>query len=274
MLTPPPPLPLGCGCSRQMFRSASGTSTIANGGFASPNRTKHPDQLVSGSELRSDVAACPNPGANSSGRAVRESPKQVSERAGSAPLTNAKSFSPQTPGTSPAPPVSCRRRTGFYGRVAECRGQALTSPPTNLQNGGEQASRPRRVAVRENCNLYDVATSCTGGTPDDRRSCCVLLEAPRSWTLGEYVLEGPGVWEVVDGLVYAPLFCCCPGCGSKQVGAKAVGAGLGGEGLIGRAWFFDDRVEADGVGGLGSLQQLMLPPHVAMIESLIPPHLR
>lgn len=93
-----------------------------------------------------------------------------------------------------------------------------------------------------------------------------MLEAPRSWTLGEYVLEGDGRWIASDGLVYVPLVCSCLGCGSAQVGAKAVGAGLGGEDLIGRAWFFVDRVEADGVDAWDSPQQLVLPANVAVMR--------
>lgn len=76
--------------------------------------------------------------------------------------------------------------------------------------------------------------------------------------------EGEGRWVAGDGLVYAPLFCSCTGCGSVPVGEVAVGAGLHGQDLIGRAWFYPTRVHFNGVVlDETSPAELLLPAHAA-----------
>lgn len=189
--------------------------------------------------------------------------------------------SPDSVARSPDP-VSKGRDGTFWCRSAQCTGGALISEPEGRCNLGEQTCpppRPRRITPPVNCHLYRTApptqsvaggittsTSPKGTNPDCGAAAPVLLEAPRGWTLGDYVSEGQGRWMSDDGMVYAPLFCSCTGCCSVYVGEKAIGAGLGGEDLIGRSWFFTALVDADSVVEAGSPRELTLPSRLAVVD--------
>lgn len=136
---------------------------------------------------------------------------------------------------------------------------------------GTQRARPRRVLVRADCHLY--RTNASLPAPGCVETA-TLLEFPRQgWTLTSCMSEGEGRWVAGDGLVYAPLFCSCTGCGSVPVGEMAVGAGLHGQDLIGRAWFYPTRVHFDGIVlDETSPRELVLPSHVSMVEHSRPPH--
>lgn len=144
-----------------------------------------------------------------------------------------------------------------------------------------QRARPRRVFVRAESHLYRANASLPApGCPETPTTssgvvsagwwsdAATLLEFPREgWTLTSCTTEGEGRWVAGDGLVYAPLFCSCTGCGSVPVGEVAVGAGLRGQDLIGRAWFYPTRVHFNGVVlGETSPTELLLPAHAALAD--------
>lgn len=143
---------------------------------------------------------------------------------------------------------------------------------------GAQRARPCRVFVRAESHLYrtnaslpapgcvETPTTASGVVAGRWSDAATLLEFPREgWTLTSCVTEGEGRWVADDGLVYAPLFCSCTGCGSVPVGEVAVGSGLRGQDLIGRAWFYPTRVHFNGtVLDEANPRELLLPAHGAM----------
>lgn len=150
------------------------------------------------------------------------------------------------------------------------KGGVLVSQP-----GDAQRDRPRLVFVRANCHLYRTSVALSsdhGETPttsswvsaENLRNKTTLLEVPQGWVLGGGVSEGEGRWVAGDGLVYAPLHCSCSGCRSAQVGEKVVGAGLHGQDLIGRAWFYSTRVQANGIVDEMNPKELVLPTQIAI----------
>ena len=156
-------------------------------------------------------------------------------------------------------------------------GRVLVSQPA----AGSPAGVSRRVFVRGNCHLYGASAAPPSSAADQcsdwRSKTMALLEVPRGWAPGEGLSEGEGRWVAGDGLVYAPLFCSCSGCGSTPVGEKAVGSGLFGQDLIGHAWFFPARVQTvdgDRVSVLDETNavELFLPAHAATRENSQPPH--
>lgn len=190
---------------------------------------------------------------------------------------------PETPPprSDPAPSrlhdrMWCRMGASFVMIPAE-------GPPATE---GAQRARPRRVFVREDCHLYrttaslpapdcvEPPTTPSGASAGWWSNAATLLEFPREgWALASCMTEGEGRWVAGDGLVYAPLFCSCAGCGSVPVGERAVGAGLHGQDLIGRAWFYPTRVHFEGIVlDETSPRELLLPAHVATIEHSRPPH--
>ncbi|CAM9384847.1 unnamed protein product [Ectocarpus fasciculatus] len=137
-----------------------------------------------------------------------------------------------------------------------CRmGGALISGAPQGAISGVGVDGPRRATPRASTHLYrtnvaltsDLTTRSSGGREDGLRDANTVIEVPRGWPLVENVSEGEGRWVAGDGLVYAPLYCSCPGCRLAHVGEKVVGAGLGLQDTIGLAWFFPSLVDAVGV---------------------------
>eukprot|EP00903_Cladosiphon_okamuranus_P014456 g13412.t1 len=163
-----------------------------------------------------------------------------------------------------------------------CRmGASFVMIPTGDRPTAESARRvrPRRVLVRQESHLYRTNASLpvpacveipttSSGVCDWWENPAALLEFPREgWTRTSCMTEGDGRWVAEDGLVYAPLFCSCTGCGSVPIGEVAVAAGLHGQDLIGRAWFYSTRVHFNGVVlDETSPTELLLPTHAAMEE--------
>eukprot|EP00752_Nemacystus_decipiens_P006081 g5489.t1 len=151
---------------------------------------------------------------------------------------------------------------------------------------GTQRTRPRRVFVRADSHLYRTnaslpAPGCAEMPPTPSGvsagwsgDAATLLEFPREgWTLTSSMTEGEGRWVADDGLVYAPLFCSCTGCGSVPVGEVAIGAGLRGQDLIGRAWFYPTRVHFNGIVLDETFPtELVLPAHVTADEHSLTPY--
>lgn len=180
---------------------------------------------------------------------------------GSVERTTTRRDSPKAKTSTERPDPAPRRPTGSLW----CRpGGTLVSQPATSSPGDFS----RRVLVRGNCHLFRASATLSSHmeqSSDPRHNTTTLLEVPRGWAPGGGLSEGEGRWVAADGLVYAPLFCSCSGCGSAPVGEKAVGAGLDGRDLIGRAWFFPARVQADGgsVFDETSPKELLLPTYVA-----------
>lgn len=130
-------------------------------------------------------------------------------------------------------------------------------------NGSGESSRPRRVVVPGSSyiasNLFDDLLAVDKGE---------LLEVPRDWVI--QADEEPGEWVAEDGMVYSQLGCYCYSCTpwKRSLGVKVLAAGLHGADLVGRAWFVPEYVEIKGVDFSASPEEVMLPAHVAKLESL------
>lgn len=137
-----------------------------------------------------------------------------------------------------------------------CRkgGALISGAPRGAISGVGGVDGPHRATARAGTHLYrtNVAltsdwTTSSGGRENDLRDEATVIEAPRGWPLVESVSEGEGRWVAGDGLVYAPLYCSCPGCGLAHIGEKVIAAGLGSQEAIGLAWFFPSLVHAVGI---------------------------
>lgn len=214
-----------------------------------------------------------------------EAPSVIQDTSGRAALQplsqgSARQTPPRVNPETPAPPTD-PAPSRLHDRLWCHMGASCVMIPTGDLPTAESAqrARPRRVLVRKESHLYRTNASlpvpdCIKTPTTSSRVCdwwenaATLLELPREgWTLTSCMTEGDGRWVAEDGLVYAPLFCSCTGCGSVPVGEVAVAAGLHGQDLIGRAWFYPTRVHFNGIVlDETSPTELLLPTHAAVDE--------
>lgn len=136
-----------------------------------------------------------------------------------------------------------------------CRkGGALISGAPRGAISGVGVDGPRLATAMASTHLYRTiialtsdCTTSSGGREDGLPDAATVIEVPRGWPLVEKVSQGEGRWVAGDGLVYAPLYCSCPGCRLAHIGEKVIAAGLGFQKTIGLAWFFPSLVHAVGI---------------------------
>lgn len=194
-------------------------------------------------------------------------------------------YNPETPAPQPTDPAPNPLHDRMWCRMGA---SFVMIPAGSLPTAeGTQRARPRRVFVRPESHLYrtnaslpapdcvETPTTSSGVSAGWWSSAATLLEFPREgWVLASTMTEGEGRWVADDGLVYAPLFCSCSGCGSVPVGEVAVAASLRGQDMIGRAWFYPTRVHFDGIVlGETSPTELALPTQAAMGERSRTPYM-
>ncbi|CAM9541114.1 unnamed protein product [Ectocarpus sp. 6 AP-2014] len=126
------------------------------------------------------------------------------------------------------------------------------APPGAISGVGVDG--PRLATAMASTHLYRTiialtsdCTTSSGGSEDGLPDAATVIEVPRGWPLVEKVSQGEGRWVAGDGLVYAPLYCSCPGCRLAHIGEKVIAAGLGFQETIGQAWFFPSLVHAVGI---------------------------